>query len=514
MAPHSEQDMNGSANGSAQATPFAPQAQNAYRNRSAHLQASDVNSVHDLVCVGFGPASLAIAVAIHDSLEAGTLQKAPNVLFLEKQPNFAWHAGMLLPGAKMQISFMKDMASLRDPRSHFTFLNYVHKQDRLLDFINLDTFLPARTEYEAYLRWCASHFDDVVRYNSEVVSVSPDEDANGVKTFTVVERNGKTGAVSTHRARNVVLAIGGQASIPKPLPAKSPRVIHSSQYAYMLPKLLSDRNAPVKVAVIGAGQSAAEIFNNVSNMYPNSKTYMLMKQEFIKPSDDSPFVNGIFNPEFVDRLYPKPSTYRANLIKEAKATNYGVVRLGLIETLFEMMYDQKREIGHDETKWPHRIMGGRKIVGVEEKGDKISLKVQHVLPGDMTLQADGLVEEESDIVDSAAAEILDVDLVVAATGYRRTAHIDMLKDAWKLLPETTDAKPRADQWSVETDGGRRVMEVGRDYKVKFNPGTVAPESGIWLQGCCEGTHGLSDTLLSVLSTRSGEMVEAIFGKSA
>lgn len=183
------------------------------------------------------------------------------------------------------------------------------------------------------------------------------------------------------------------------------------------------------------------------------------------------------------------------MIKEAKATNYGVVRLGLIETLFEMMYEQKREIGHDETQWPHRIMGGRQIVSVQEKGDKISLKVRQVLAGDLTLEADGLVEEESEIVDASAEEVLDVDLVVAATGYRRTAHIDMLKDAWKLLPEVRDgaaeSSPRSDQWSVETDGGRRVMEVGRDYKVKFNQGAVAPESGIWLQGCCEGTHGVS-----------------------
>lgn len=298
MAPHSEFDghepngngLSNGTNGHAQVAPQAPApaAHNPYRNRSAHLQAADLESVHDLLCVGFGPASLAIAVAIHDSLEAGTLKQAPNVLFLEKQPRFAWHAGMLLPGAKMQISFLKDMASLRDPRSQFTFLNYVHSQGRLLDFINLDTFLPARTEYEDYLRWCASHFDDVVRYNSEVVSVSPDENSNGVKTFTVVERNAKTGALSSHRARNVILAVGGQASIPKPLPAKSPRVIHSSQYAYTVPKLLTDRNAPVRVAVIGGGQSAAEIFNNVSNMYPNSKTYMIMKSEFIKPSDDSP----------------------------------------------------------------------------------------------------------------------------------------------------------------------------------------------------------------------------------
>lgn len=293
MAPHSELDshdtgVNGYSNGlngsaQAQAVP-----ESTPRNRSPHLTASDLDSVRDLLCVGFGPASLAIAVAIHDSLEAGTMKQAPNVLFLEKQARFAWHAGMLLPGAKMQISFIKDMASLRDPRSHFTFLNYVHTQGRLLDFINLDTFLPARTEYEAYLRWCASHFDDVVRYNSEVVSVSPIEDANGIKTFTVVERNAKTGAVNTHRARNVIMAIGGQASIPKLLPERSPRVIHSSQYANLVPKLLSDRNAPVKVAVIGSGQSAAEIYNNVSNLYPNSKTYLVMKQEFLKPSDDSP----------------------------------------------------------------------------------------------------------------------------------------------------------------------------------------------------------------------------------
>lgn len=292
MAPHSEldsHDTNGNGysngvNGNGHAAPETTQ-----RNQSRYLRASDVDSVHDLLCVGFGPASLSIAVALNDALEAGTLKQAPNVLFLEKQARFAWHAGMLLQGAKMQISFVKDMASLRNPRSHFTFLNYVHTQGRLLDFINLDTFLPARTEYEAYLRWCASHFDDVVRYNSEVVSVSPVVDSNGVKTFTVVERNGKTGALSTHYARNVILAVGGQASIPKSLPEKSPRVIHSSQYAYMAPQVLgSDRSAPVKVAVIGGGQSAAEIFNNVSTLYPNSKTYLVMKQEFLKPSDDSP----------------------------------------------------------------------------------------------------------------------------------------------------------------------------------------------------------------------------------
>lgn len=207
-------------------------------------------------------------------------------------------------------------------------------------------------------------------------------------------------------------------------------------------------------------------------------------------------VNCIFNPDWVDRLYPKPSEYRSSLIKEAKATNYGVVRLGLIETLFEMMYDQKRQIGHDETKWPHRILGGRQIVSADDQGDKLRLSVRHAsTSGDVTLEADGLVEVPGSPLNSGE-EILDVDLVIAATGYQRKAHVEMLKDAWKLLPSLQDgvasAKPRSDQWSVQTDDGeRRVMEVSRDYKVKFADGIVAPDSGVWLQGCCEGTHGVS-----------------------
>lgn len=195
----------------------------------------------------------------------------------------------------------------------------------------------------------------------------------------------------------------------------------------------------------------------------------------------------------MDKLYPKPSDYRSNLIKESKATNYGVVRLNLLESLFEMMYDQKRELGHDETKWPHRIMGGRQLVSVEESKDKLRLRLRQAVPGNVALEADGLVETLDQPLDVDTEEVLDVDLVVAATGYRRTAHVDMLKDAWKLLPEVGDeSKPRSDQWSVSTEGGeRRVMEVSRDYKVKFAKGAVAPGSGVWLQGCCEGTHGVS-----------------------
>ncbi|KAK5657927.1 hypothetical protein OQA88_2476 [Cercophora sp. LCS_1] len=541
MSPHRTDSMedissaNGSTNGSAPAVqapngvvngfhdsavpelvdgPIAPQTSqetpatgHPRATKSKYLRPADPNTVYDLVCVGFGPASCAIAIALHDALESGRMTEAPKVLFLEKQTAFAWHAGMLLPGAKMQISFIKDLASLRDPRSHFTFLNYLHCNDRLIDFINLDTFTPARAEFEDYLRWCASHFDDLVQYGNEVLSVSPVQEAGPTKNFEVTARNTKSGATTLYQTKNVVLAVGGQAAIPKPFPANNARVIHSSQYAQRVPSLLSDQSAPVRVAVVGAGQSSAEIFNNVQELYPNSETYMIMRSEWLKPSDDSPFVNSIFNPEFIDTIWPRSTSYRANLLEDARATNYGVVRLELIEHLYQKMYHQKRTLGFDERKWPHRIMPGTKLVSVEEKADGLRLTVAPV------------AAEEEFQDGPSREEVLDVDVVICATGYQRTAHIDMLKDSWSLLPEVESGLPSTKgRWTVETPGSgkgafpsTRVLEVGRNYGVRFSPEAVTPGSGIWLQGCCEATHGLSDTLLSVLSTRSGEMVKSIFG---
>ncbi len=150
------------------------------------------------------------------------------------------------------------------------------------------------------------------------------------------------------------------------------------------------------------------------------------------------------------------------------------------------MYHQKRTLGPDEKKWPHRILAGRDILAAEDNGERLRLKIT-LLPG--SAAADGPLEEED----------MDVDLVICATGYKRTAHIDMLKGTWPLLPEASAGEtglPRKDRWLVDApaktqEASTRVIEVGRDYGVQFSSGAVAPGSGIWLQGCCEATHGVS-----------------------
>ncbi|KAK5626508.1 hypothetical protein RRF57_002223 [Xylaria bambusicola] len=43
------------------------------RSIVSKLKPTPSNEIHDLICVGFGPASLAVAVALHDSINSGKL---------------------------------------------------------------------------------------------------------------------------------------------------------------------------------------------------------------------------------------------------------------------------------------------------------------------------------------------------------------------------------------------------------------------------------------------------------
>ncbi|KAH0274019.1 L-ornithine N5 oxygenase, partial [Aureobasidium melanogenum] len=458
-----------------------------------HLQSTPQNDVHDVICIGFGPASLAIAVALHDATkqtgkQPPQLRTQPKVAFLERQETFAWHAGMQIPGAKMQISFIKDMATMRNPRSEFTFLNYLHENDRLVQFTNLSTFLPRRIEFEDYLRWCAGWFQNLVSYGQEVVDISPDtkaKSAEGVTTWTITSRNVHTKELSFRRTKRVVVAVGGHPRIPEAFPQHHPRVIHSSQYWTLSSRIFRDRNAPLKIAVIGSGQSAAEIFMNLPSQFPNSKAYLMIRGAALRPSDDSPFVNEVFDPERTDDTFGQDPETRAAAIKMDKATNYGVVRLELLEHMYDVLYTQRLTHGDDEEKWPQRLLNYREVESVTElPDDRVRLHIRNDTAKHRCRK-------------SPTKESLDVDLVMIASGYRRDFHEQLLSKVRPMMPGGD--KP-GQKWTVN-----------REYKVQFEQGTVAKDSGVWLQGCNESTHGLSDSLLSVLAIRGGEMVQSMFG---
>jgi L-ornithine N5-oxygenase len=251
----------------------------------SNIRSSD--SILDLLCIGFGPASLAIAIALKDKKP----ESAQNVLFLEKQPQFAWHAGMQLPGAKMQISFLKDLATPRNPRSHFTFINYLFSKGRLNHFINLSTFLPSRMEYEDYLRWCASHFEkeDKVAYGMQVEDVEAgDRNTDGKIVNWKVTALSQNGERVVRKSRHVVIAVGGRPVIPQNLQGLK-HVAHSSQFASSVGQIQQrEQGRTPRFVVLGSGQSAAEIYNDLSERFPDSEVRLVIKGASLRPSDDSP----------------------------------------------------------------------------------------------------------------------------------------------------------------------------------------------------------------------------------
>lgn len=172
-----------------------------------------------------------------------------------------------------------------------------------------------------------------------------------------------------------------------------------------------------------------------------------------------------------------------------KGTNYGVVRLELLEEIYSTLYSYRIRY-KSEDDWPQQILPHRSVTGMSD----VQLNGEPVVRLHIQDQS-GKHHANRE----SRNEVLDVDLVVVAAGYRRHAHEGILAGLRHLMP-STDAT--SNRW-----------EVSRDYSVKFEEGSVHSGASVWLQGCNEATHGLSDTLLSILASRGGEMVQNIFGSS-
>lgn len=414
---------------------------------------------HPLIGIGFGPSNIALAIALK---EREATARAMHPVFIEKQPRFAWHKDMLLEQAHMQVSFLKDLATLRNPTSRFTFINYLHEKGRLQDFINLKTFFPSRHEFNDYLAWAASKFEDRCVYGQEVIEVLPEKRDGKVELLRVRSRDA-AGNVHERLGQNLVMSIGGTPSIPeqfKPLRGDA-RVFHSSAYL----RSIAEHARPLRIAVVGAGQSAAEIFMDLHGRYATAEIDLVMRARSIRPSDDSPFVNEIFNADFVDHVYSRPHDERGALLREFWHTNYACPDLELIESIFKVFYEQK-VVG--DTR--HRFLRRHEVQDARAASDGIHLGLRDLNSG----------------IDHASR----YDVVVLATGYAREHHKTLLDP---LAPYLGD------------------FSVSRDYQVHTTPDF---RPAIFLQGACEGSHGLSDTLLSVTSVRTGEIGDALLAAQA
>jgi L-ornithine N5-oxygenase len=178
-------------------------------------------------------------------------------------------------------------------------------------------------------------------------------------------------------------------------------------------------------------------------------------------------VNEIFDPDRVDPFFLQPENCRTTINTTNRSTNYGVVRLELLEHIYQTLYMQRIRSPNPEN-WQHKILTHRTVVAVDSELDD-GLRL-HIAKRD--LNPNGPLYGEAEV-----SEIMEFDAVVVATGYLRDSHEWLLKPARHLMPGG--------------DGEGKKWGVTRDYKVKFEEGTVSEDAGVFLQGCCESTHGVS-----------------------
>ncbi|HET9168142.1 MAG TPA: SidA/IucD/PvdA family monooxygenase [Actinospica sp.] len=406
----------------------------------------------ELLAIGAGPSNLALAVALEE-LAPGL---ARDSLLLERDEEVSWQRGMLLPEARSQVSFLKDLVTLRNPRSRFSFLSYLHDTGRLDHFVNMGSFVPYRVELADYLKWTARSLSLVeVKLGLECVGLDPVWTDGALTGWQARTADG-----DTIRSRYLVVGVGRDARIPEALRGISPeRLIHSTEYLPRVAKL--DRDLPYRVAVVGAGQSAAELFLAVQSDLPECRPALVMRSIGMNMYESSKFNNELFFGSFVDKFFEARHEARRQMLAMMRHTNYAGLAPDTMETLYNQFYLDRFSGRSRLAMHPmHDIAAAR------QEGDEVVLS--------LTDWRTGTTRE------------LRCDLVLLGTGFSP----QMPKMIRRLAEQT----------------GVSEVDVARDYRMAVpEPSTAA----CYLQGVNEATHGIADSLLSVLASRAGDIVQSI-----
>jgi lysine N6-hydroxylase len=400
---------------------------------------------YECVGVGVGPANLSLASLLHGS--PGLL---PN-LFLEKSAEFSWHDGQQIPDATLQVSIFKDLVSLSDPTSPFSFLSYLKDKGRLYHFINARFSAVPRQEFRNYLEWASRRNRNVV-FGEEVVSV----DFDGVFVLRTNRR--------TVTADNVSIGIGSRAWVPEPArPHLGPTQFHVSEF---VPR--SRGLAGKRVCVVGGGQSGAEAFLDLISRPPAERprrvSWVSRRRNFY-PIDDSPFTNDFYMPGYSDYFARLDQGTRESFNREHVLTSDGISESTLRE-IYQRIYAERFIHGNTDLV---SLYPNRNVIAVAASGDAWAVQL-------------------ANSNHPAVLGQVDADVVVWATGFR-TAAPDFLA-------------PIADR--LEREG--EEYRIDSDFAVRWDG---PANRNIFVQNAALRQRGLADKNLSLLAWRSQRIIDRL-----
>ena len=403
--------------------------------------------VLDLAGAGIGPFNLSLAAQL-DSIPQ------LSVRFFERRPAFAWHPGMMLPGAEMQTSILKDLVTATNPTSPWSFLSYLVEHKRFYQFLNAEYEAVPRKEFADYLAWVARGLTSL-RFGASMREVHANDGFFSIAT--------DDGPIS---ARNLSVGVGKIAARPswaEQLPKSM--TFHSSEAAIRL----GDVKAP-RVAVIGGGQSGAEIVDALLDLNAVSSVHWISRRPNFEPLDATPFTNELFTPGYMERFHGLPEELRLTHTRRQVLASDGV-SASTLKKLYRRLYERKLEAANGSD---HGISlrPFRDVISAEQDGPEIALTMRNGFDNSI--------------------ETLAVDMVVLATGYRF------------VLPEFLHSlENRIELNSI----GEPVLES--DFSLAWDgPG----ENRIFVLNAGRHSHGIAEPQLSLAAWRSAVIANALLGR--
>lgn len=294
------------------------------------------STVYDCIGVGIGPFNLGLA-ALLDT------QKSMQALFFDKEEGFNWHPGMLIEQSDLQVPFIADLVTFADPTNKFSFLNYVHKQNRLYQFYFFRRFDIPRREFNLYGKWVVDQLPSC-HFGKEVIDVS-EENRSGEMVYRVKVRDVITSDTHTYFSRHIVLGTGSVPFIPENLKnGNQNNVVHTSEY---LPHANSIKNSG-SIVVVGSGQSAAEVFYELledQKHYEYTLTWYTRAATFSQ-LEMAKLGQEVFSPDYVRYFHGLDYEKRKEALERLQTVRNGVDRDTLVR-IYDLLYNRSVE-GRDK----------------------------------------------------------------------------------------------------------------------------------------------------------------------
>jgi L-ornithine N5-oxygenase len=424
------------------------------------------NKIFDVIGIGFGSAGIALAAVMEDNVEAQGSHGLGNVLFLEQAPKAAWQPGMLLRETDIQHHYFRDFATPRNPRSRFTFANYIKEKGRIFDFgelvFGVSGGAVSRIEWNDYVTWVANQLSSYVQYSTEVYKIIPILENNEVRKLQVETNRG------TYTTRTLIVCQGRKANIPTLFQEYlSLQVFHSVNFLPAIKQL--DKSKRFEIAVIGSGQSAAEILVHLHSEFPNAKMHVIQRSIGFQQIDLCQFSNELFHDKEVDEFYNLSSQKRRELVQEARRANYSAIDQEIANTLYRKYYE-------DMVEGEERFIFYKKsnITSVKKIGDKYICSIENKYSGQL-------------------CEVIS-DVVILCTGFSE-----------EIFPQILE--PLSQFFVQEDIEEKRMPIITREYRCVTTPNC---HSLIYFSGITERTHGLSDsTSFSMMALKAERIYQSL-----